>query len=300
MTWQMYCVIFRLRSPMHIGWNKIGNVQRTRPYITGRSLWGGLTMRLSRDRAYTQQRSASASDYQITGKWVHENLAFTYLYPAIQEKGNDLSDSFRYPVVWPWQEQFSYGFLSSYASTALAATAQSATEGTLHEVEFLTPMRIDTGEPVYLVGYIFVHQDVSDQYDTIKHALQRLQVGGERTYGWGRLELQEFTRCTDMILFFNSRESIDVNVDVNNTRPTLSFDKNGLLLAHTRVENTQAKGEIEPLVGREWRAMEATHNKVGQYVACNGVYFAPGTRTVTSDIHRFQIGNYGIWEPVHK
>ena len=31
MTWEVYRVAFRLLSPMHIGWHKLGNMQQTRP-----------------------------------------------------------------------------------------------------------------------------------------------------------------------------------------------------------------------------------------------------------------------------
>lgn len=288
--WQMYCVIFRLRSPLHIGWNKIGNVQRTRPYVTGRTLWGALTMRMTRDEAYTKQQPTSARDYPVTGHWVHRNLAFTYLYPAIQK--GQTNGSPLYEVIWPWQEQFAHRFLSSYASTALTHPAQSATEGTLHEVEFLSPTTIDTGEPVYLVGYMFSHRDMNNRYNAIQHALQRLQIGGERTYGWGRLELQDCISCTDMALF-----SDIASVDVGKERPRLHINNDNQLLAHTNTTNIQAHGEIEPLVGREWRqSAEAKYSHVGQYVACNGVCFAPGARVVTSSVLIFQIGEYGVWE----
>jgi hypothetical protein len=58
----MYHLVLRLRSPLHIGWNKTGNVQRTRSYVTGRNLWGALTMRLTRDQAYRENRPPLAED----------------------------------------------------------------------------------------------------------------------------------------------------------------------------------------------------------------------------------------------
>jgi hypothetical protein len=56
MNWIGYRVVFRLRSPLHIGWRKAGNVQVTRPYLTGRSFWGALTERLVRDTAAQRDR----------------------------------------------------------------------------------------------------------------------------------------------------------------------------------------------------------------------------------------------------
>ena len=46
MTWTVYRVTWRLLAPMHIGWRKLGNMQQTRPYVTGRNLWGAFTARL--------------------------------------------------------------------------------------------------------------------------------------------------------------------------------------------------------------------------------------------------------------
>lgn len=83
MTWTAYRVVFRLKSPMHIGCGKVGNVQRTRPYVTGRMFWGALTMRLTRD----QHQPATRSElYQKIGGEVHQYLKFTYFYPAIKKQ----------------------------------------------------------------------------------------------------------------------------------------------------------------------------------------------------------------------
>ena len=62
MTWTAYRVVFKLRSPMHIGCGKVGNVQRTRPYVIGRNFWGALTMRLTRDA--TQGSAVEKRQYE--------------------------------------------------------------------------------------------------------------------------------------------------------------------------------------------------------------------------------------------
>jgi hypothetical protein len=50
MDWRCFRVIFQLSSSMHIGYGRAGNLHQTRPYVTGRTLWGALTMRLTRDK----------------------------------------------------------------------------------------------------------------------------------------------------------------------------------------------------------------------------------------------------------
>ena len=38
MTWHCFRLTYELRSPLHIGYHKVGNVQRTRYYIPARNL----------------------------------------------------------------------------------------------------------------------------------------------------------------------------------------------------------------------------------------------------------------------
>ncbi|MCX7597189.1 MAG: hypothetical protein N2235_26265, partial [Fischerella sp.] len=147
MTWTPYRIVFKLKSPMHIGCGKVGNVQRTRPYVTGRVFWGALTMRLTREH---HQPATDSRLYQAIGEQVHQQLAYTYFYPATKANGD-------YKIHLPWENEhlFRRQFLSSYASTALNYPQQSADEGLLHEVEFISPRTLDSGEQVYLVGYVF-------------------------------------------------------------------------------------------------------------------------------------------------
>src|SRR5437762_59395 len=192
MTWTAYRVAFRLLSPMHIGWRKLGNMQQTRPYVTGRVLWGAFTARLTRD--------LKSYEYKLIGEAVDKQLAFTYFYPSISPNPDEVD-------LWPWgdgqkkdsQEMFSWMFLGSYASTALS-DAHSAQEGSLHETEFIAPFvrnhtTYEKPQPVYLVGYICVNEASGSlgQYvlENWQSVLNTLQIGGERSYGWGRVRLAQ-------------------------------------------------------------------------------------------------------------
>lgn len=119
-------------------------------YVTGRALWGALTMRLTRDDPNRKIPATDSDAYQQVGKQVNEQLAYTYFYPATSEGDG-------YQVAWPWENKslFRRRFLSSYNSTALIYPHNSATEGILHKVEFLSPFTLDHGKPVFLIGYIF-------------------------------------------------------------------------------------------------------------------------------------------------
>lgn len=267
MPWTSYELIFRLKTPAHIGLGRVGNVQRTRPYITGRVVWGALTMRLKRD-------ANGACTYQDVGARVHQELAYSYFYPATKSNGC-------YQVAWPWEDasSFRYRFLSSYSGTALTSPQQSVAVGTLHEVEFLAPHRIDSGEPVFLVGYVFEADGCSLKW---REACERLQVGGERGYGWGDLALISCLQPTDCTPFLDQ-----LCFDGRNTRPVVRLETSQALLAHTSAAQTRASGTVEPLVGREW------NNHPGQQVVHSGVCFAPGSRVEAQSC--FEIGHFGLW-----
>jgi hypothetical protein len=100
-------------------------------------LRGGL-QRLTRDRVSDKGPATNSMVYRAVSEEIHRSLAYTYFYLALKE-GND------YRVIWPWESNFSTRFLSSYASTALIYPYQSADEGTLHDIEFLSPNALDIG-----------------------------------------------------------------------------------------------------------------------------------------------------------
>lgn len=281
MRWQAYEVILRLRSPLHSGWRKVGNLQMTRPYVTGRMLWGALTMRLTRNQ--TSGPATDSSEYRQVGEKVHDTLAFTYFYPALRQDNS-------YLTFWPWEEgnRFRHRLIGSYTSTSLELQGRSAAEGSLHEVEFIAPRTKDTGEQVYLRGYIFQRADCSLDW---RKALNMLQLGGERGYGWGLVSLEgEPVEVKDGELFGGI-----AFFDGSGKRPHLTVPAQKYLLAHTKAKmSIPVKGEIEPLVGREWRSTDPKRPYVGQSVVFNDICYIPGSQVQQEST--FQVLNYGLWE----
>lgn len=275
MTWTAYRLVFKLKSPMHIGCGKVGNVQRTRPYVTGRVFWGALTLRLTRDAA-----SGSATDshqYKVFGDQVNSHLAFTYFYPATKQNGD-------YQIQWSWGEEenlFRRRFLSSYTSTALVYPQQAADEGLLHEVEFLSPRTLDNGEQVYLLGYVFEKEDCTLKW---RDACQHLQFGGERGYGWGDVQCIEIKPLDHPNTLFKGQAIFDGSED----RPIIQAER---LLAHASSTGITATGEIEPLVGREWKVSHQAGQSVEQF--CPDLCWAPGSTVKRSQ--NFEIQTFGIW-----
>lgn len=278
MTWKAYRVVLKLKSPMHIGCGKVGNVQRTRAYVTGRVFWGALTMRLTRDQCAEENKPATQSeDYQCIGKQVNELLAYSYFYPAISQNA---------PIDYPWknESQFRYRFLSSYTSTALVYPQQAADEGLLHEVEFLSPRTLDEGKQVYLIGYVFEKNNSTLNW---RDACKRLQMGGERGYGWGMVKLKLINELVKTQDLFDGQATFDGRGD----RPIITVQT---LLAHTSSTSLSATGEIEPMVGREWRSNNPKNRFAGQHIEkfCDPCW-VPGS-TVGSSLN-FKIQKFGIW-----
>jgi len=282
MTWQAYEVILRLRSPLHSGWRKVGNLQMTRPYVTGRMLWGALTMRLTRDALQGGGAATDSEKYRKCGDEVHQKLAFTYFYPALKSNNG-------YQVGWPWENEsdFRRRFLGSYQGTALSHSQQSAAEGMLHEVEFISPHTLDSGEAVFLKGYVFEKDGCTLNF--WQSALKRLQMGGERGYGWGDLELVSILPSSDGRLF-GEVATFQGDGDI----PVIQVSSGRHLLAHTFATDLPVVGDVEPLVGREWRSNDPRRRHAGQYVAFCDVCFTPGS--VVHQTLDFAVNKYGIWE----
>ena len=269
MSWTAYKIVLRLQTPMHIGRAKLGNLQVTRPYVHGKALWGALTARITREST-----PARAQDYRDIGGQVNEELAFSYFYPALDEEVD----------LWPWgdPEQFAWRYLGSYTSTALNYSQNSAAEGSLHETEFIAHTTRE-GKSVYLIGCIFEQEGCDLPW---KDALARLQIGGERTYGWGRVTLH---REHPPVSTLFGRYDLELEGD----RPVVTIDKNGVLLAHTRAHGDGAilaNGRVVPLVGRE----TCSANKHGRHVTKAAICWEPGS--TVGEQASLQIGKNGIWE----
>jgi len=281
MTWMHYRLRFRLLSPLHVGYRKVGNLMQTRPYVPGKVLWAALTARITRD----DHDGSQGDGYRRIGELVQEHFRFGYLWPSLDR--NEPS--------FPWEPNgFDYLFLGSYASTALNYDQRAAEEGTLHETEFIAPVARD-GQPVYLVGDLWVREgDLPKELTNWQRAFQKLQLGGERTYGWGRV------RCyTDWQAEQSETDTAIANHTwkERNGEVILMISAGARLTAHARAAGEDAisgvVGPVEPLVGWE-RGNEDSDKawRLSMAVVC----WAPGSQA-TQEIE-VRMTPYGIWEAV--
>lgn len=301
MPWHAFRLTLRLLSPLHVGFHKVGNLQRTRPYVPGRNIWAATTARLTRHIA--------PGDYQAVGELIAEHCIFGYFFPAVQV------DVPLYPVYHaeglsygPMDnaippDEFEHQLISSYASTALDYDRWSAIEGSLHEVERLSAYT-PTGQAVFLVGHVFVRPDEvpsgtdgsrlryrftldpafdapvrivgeGHNHPAFQTLFEGIQVGGERGYGYGRLRLEDGREVSDVF---------GLPFDGSDPLPTIIVGPGRPFPEHALVEKLDGvRGQIEPLVGRS----TAADGNFGRTLTPVQVCWVPGScpsREVTVEV----------------
>ena len=268
MVWTMYTATYELRGPLHIGYHKVGNLQRTRYYIPARNLWGAVTEALTRRGFAT--KDAPQGDYRQIGEWVKAHCAFGYWF--IQENGAPLhphygENTLKYGDLTA--AEFERRYLDAHVTTALDAATTSAQYGSLHEVEFIAPHSRE-GERTQVSGWVFLDETAQAALDWPAW-LRDLQVGGERRYGFGQLRLVSFS------------EGDNRGWRLDGERPSITRKSGEPLLAHTLLQNVAARGVIEPLVGRETHGEgRGDSRRFGMRLTPAQVCWMPGSVVVES------------------
>jgi len=299
MPWDLYECKFRIKSPLHIGFHKVLTLSRTRPYVPGKLIWAALTAKLA--------PLLEINDYQKVGEFLKKSMRFGYFYPCVDETlylPQYTEEGLRFGPLD--QTDFEKRFISSIASTAIQPQSLTAEEGMLHEIEFLSPFKIDDGKKVYLKGLLWVNElsenglniskndngfivSYNDKMFEFKNGNQ-LQVGGERKYGFGLIELEEV----------NLKDGSDRDLgnsgftgiwEESENEIKISFNGKQHIWAHVKYNSKliEIKGSIEPFVGRDW-----DKNGVGKKITLYGLYWAPGSILLTNET--FLIKEFGLLE----
>ena len=193
--WQPYHIVFKLLSPLHIGYRKMANIQYTRRYVPAKTVWGALTAAIAKSR--------NNEGYLQLAEELKTHLRFSYFFLTERREREDDSKPW-IPLIPHYQtdglyfgpyrkNEFERKFLDSYASTAITPGVRSAEAESLHEIEILTNYTKDTHESIYLTGYIFAEADAENLPDWQIH-IQNIRLGGERKYGFGRLQFVSLTQ----------------------------------------------------------------------------------------------------------
>ncbi|MEA1895226.1 MAG: hypothetical protein U9N36_08515 [Euryarchaeota archaeon] len=290
MTWEHHRIIFRLISPLHVGYRKVGNLMQTRHYVHGKILWAALTARLTRDH----DNGADGGAYKTIGEAVKKHFRFGYLWPAIPrsntvENWDDVKTLFpsdwnganlecleklfpRPKVLEKVEPAFDYLFLDSCASTASSPHSRGALEGSLHDTEFIAPHTRDSGQQVYLAGSLWVEvEELPEKLARWEDELNDLRFGGEGSYGWGRVQMI-------------SNDSDNGSIDPDN------ISWSGPIPAHVKARGAEQTihGAIEPLVG--WEMQESGRQAPGNAT----IAFMPGCSAGIGTTE-FTIGTFGVW-----
>lgn len=263
--WTLYQVSLRVLSPIHIGWKKTSSLQQTRYYVPAKTIWGALTARITREQ--------NSSEYEKIGNKINENLRFSYFYPSDNDsKVNE----------FPWEDnnRFTWKYIGSYQSAALEN--KTAMEGMLHETECIFP-KTREGNQVFLIGYVIERNGCAIDWKT---ALSKIQIGGERGYGWGRVAIKNDPNVCST--FF------DYEFDSSQTEPVVKAPKDKFILSHTfALEESEHRieGNIEPFIGR---ITKDTKDGFGAHFSEASICWVPGSKLVNSDMN-FKICEDGLW-----
>ena len=311
MSWKCFELMLEAKSPIHIGYGaRLGIIERTRYYMPGKTMWGAVVAKLAQE---------FCGNFEGLKEFVKNNLIFSYFYimdkskilfPAYGENGLKFGDLLK--------EDFENKFITSYVSTAIDKTTGSAEEGSLHEFELIKDKYLDNGKikNTLFIGYLFVKEgsglrlndknnifirveknecfltDEKNLFDIIKN----LQVGGERIYGFGKLRIREY-KILDKDEIYNELE-----INLANEKPILKNRGEYLAFSHVQIDELNIgylKGDLEPLVGREWGKGGAGQDIRG-WGKNNKVVIglSPGTLFKTED--PLCISEYGIWKKYTK
>ncbi len=300
MNWGAYKLAYRAAAPVHIGWHTLGYINLTRFYIPGKNIWGALTANFARmGKSGDPHRS-----YREFGEIFREDILPSYFFPAIDpdaplmpeysENGLRYGGFSRY--------EFERLLIGSFGQTAVLPGSNTAEEGSLHESEFMVPV-VERGkelERVYFVGYLFYKEDLRsgkkvklmDREFDVPDVLSEIHVGGDRKYGWGKLVLDHFQTLKEKEDFFGYELKLD------GTAPKVIVPESKPIPAHVPVEwGLGFKGDIEPLVGREWgegNSPKGDEKKsgFGQRISKAVLSWVPGSILLKKGT--FHIGEYGI------
>ncbi len=287
MSWTLHRWVWRLKSPLFVGFLPSGALNRCRLYIPAHAMWGALTAELARARAN------GFPEYVTLGTDLKNNARFSYMFPAQQVNGrwqpwlprfvakrglfwrredlceeSDVADRvFRRRLLW------------TRPGTAIDPNTDSALDGSLRETECVarqwrTDIRSEHSAVAY-VGHAFTRKGANEKIQKVKN----LFVGGDSRYGLGSLRRVKFE---DADKFFG------MCVKPDEDTPGV-VGKHLLAHAHHSNPDIPFLGMQEALVGRD------RQSESGMLQTTNR-YWVPGSVCHTNQSWEFN--KDGTWKTV--
>jgi hypothetical protein len=264
--------------------------------VPGKIIWASLTYKLN--------GLLGINHYNKIGEFLKKAMRFGYLYlyvdnqlylPSYTKEGLKLGQNLQY--------EFEKKFISSQAFATIDPHSFTAEEGMLHEVEFIKPYTINEGKPVFLKGLIWIRNIYEEnlkifienntlkikagekEIDFRKQLINYLQLGGERKYGFGLIEINNFEEISDMV-----SEGFYGKWAVKNEDIIIYLPKDMPIFAHVKYSDSlELKGDIELLVEREWDLEKGA----GRNIRSHGLCWVPGS--LLKEDEKFKITEFGIW-----
>ncbi|MHA1679405.1 MAG: hypothetical protein ACTSUE_00200 [Promethearchaeota archaeon] len=306
MVWKLYSIKMKVKSPIHVGSYKIPHLNPTRMYIPGKLVWGSLTASIT--------RFLGSNDYKGIGDFLEKAIKFGYYYITTTPSNDEHLYLLKYTgngLCYGTLPEITFKncMIKSQASTAIDPSSHTAEDEMLHEIEFINHMIEDgNGNPlqIYLQGLIWINEGVTGKYslkvngagdlmltgngttleiqDDLKNVLQ---VGGERKYGFGLVELERFNELkTDNLEPFPGEWKC-VGEEV-----IISLEKGDAIWSHVEHNDTlKIKGDVEPIVSRNWGKKGA-----GRTIENHGFHWVPGSRL--EEDREFKVSPHGGWIPI--
>lgn len=303
MTWKAYRLVYRAMSPVHIGWHTLGYIKLTRHYIPGKSMWGAMTANLTRTYGIR-----GVNDYAVFGDLLKTDILASYFFPAIDADNPLLPHYTDLGIIYGAtcrgkyaKEEFERLFIGSFGQTAIMPQSNTAEDESLHESEYISPGIKENGEykPVLFVGYLFIKEGASlngkkigwDEGEILLYpAIREIFIGGDIKYGWGQLKLLNSPGEEG-----SQSKIFGCEFQTNGLLPRFDILADSPLPGHLAIDfDSAVKGDIEPLVGREWSTDKNGKKKfgAGQKISQANVCWTPGS--VLVETKTLEIGKYGI------
>jgi hypothetical protein len=286
MSWQKLDVIFKILSPLHIGYlpNRPGTViAKTRYYVPGKNLWGAVAANLV-PKLFQQP---TPENYLEVGEWISDNLRFTYFYLSgggenqyypqfTTENGLQYGDLSLH--------EFQMRFIGSRISTKISDKG-TAEDKRLHEIEFINRNDSHDGgiKPLYLKGSVFYNTNsqsrseyqIGYKSETLSlngiDLFETLTLGGEFNYGFGRVEKARINKKSEAL-------------NVKNGKIKISIEKDKYIRGHLKYDpSLPFMGDIEIVSGRTYpkNNSDECFVKPGKDIEQGEYYFVPGTKIMT-------------------
>lgn len=300
--WKRIDVVFTLKSPLHIGYlpGKGSIISRTRYYVPGKNFWGAVTV----NAVENLFNSPDAESYREIGDQIKNNFKFMYFYISDGETKYTpefTNDGLKYGKIDVFR--FENKFINSRVLTEINHDSLTAKDKRLHEIEFINnkyQYNSWNTKNTQLLGCIWIKDkavlgtkegekkfEVNEDGIFVNrfNLIEKLKVGGEQNYGFGRIELESINKKSYPIDNILTNDNI-IKVNIKEGDPILSHLKYNTNIAF--------QGDLELLSGREYQTGSKRYQNPGAHIAPPAYYLSPGTKLISIEKKSFILNWNGM------